>query len=142
MASMSSFIGESVSLDKRAGHHVRRAFLITAGKRGLAARERQTIILADVRSDPRSVACSPTVRSEIILPLLDEDHVLGVLDRNILDAFGPGINPYGNDYQPHANAMRQSVGSQCTHAHTGAIPAMVPVKNKAQRQRVVQKMEG
>jgi GAF domain-containing protein len=64
---------------------------ISAGMCGLAARERQTIILPDVRSDPRYIACSPTVRSEIVVPLLDGDHTLGVLDvdSDDLDSFGP-----------------------------------------------------
>jgi L-methionine (R)-S-oxide reductase len=64
---------------------------ISAGMCGLAARERKTIVLADVRTDPRYIACSPTVRSEIVVPLLDGDRVWGVLDvdSDHLDAFGP-----------------------------------------------------
>ena len=64
---------------------------IDAGMCGLAARTRQTVILPDVRSDPRYIACSPTVRSEIVVPLLDGGHVLGVLDADseAVDGFGP-----------------------------------------------------
>jgi L-methionine (R)-S-oxide reductase len=63
---------------------------IGAGICGLAARERRTIILPDVRQDLRYIACSPTVRSEIVVPLLDGERIFAVLDldSNDLDAFG------------------------------------------------------
>jgi L-methionine (R)-S-oxide reductase len=62
-----------------------------AGICGLAARERRTIVLPDVRQDPRYIACSPTVRSELVVPLLDGERILGVLDLDSddIDAFGP-----------------------------------------------------
>jgi L-methionine (R)-S-oxide reductase len=62
---------------------------INAGMCGLAARERRTIVLSDVRTDPRYIACSPMVRSEIVAPLLDGERVLGVLDvdSDDIDAF-------------------------------------------------------
>ena len=64
---------------------------MNAGICGLAARERRTVVLADVRQDPRYIACSPTVRSEIVVPLLDGEQVFGVLDLDSdnIDAFGP-----------------------------------------------------
>jgi L-methionine (R)-S-oxide reductase len=64
---------------------------ISAGMCGLAARERKTIVLSDVRNDPRYIACSPSVRSEIVVPLLDGERILGVLDLDSddIDAFGP-----------------------------------------------------
>jgi L-methionine (R)-S-oxide reductase len=64
--------------------------LVSAGICGFAAREHRTIVLPDVRTDPRYIACSPTVRSEIVVPLLDGEHVLGVLDvdSDDIDAFG------------------------------------------------------
>jgi L-methionine (R)-S-oxide reductase len=62
---------------------------ISAGMCGLAARERRTVVIPDVRTDPRYIACSPTVRSEIVVPLLDGECVLGVLDvdSDDIDAF-------------------------------------------------------
>jgi L-methionine (R)-S-oxide reductase len=64
---------------------------MSAGICGLAARERRTVVLPDVRQDPRYIACSPTVRSEIVVPLLDGERILGVLDLDSddVDAFGP-----------------------------------------------------
>jgi len=63
---------------------------LTAGICGLAARERKTISIPDVRADPRYIACSPTVLSEVVVPLLDGVRVLGVVDvdSDALDAFG------------------------------------------------------
>jgi len=64
---------------------------MSAGMCGLAARERRTILLPDVRSDSRYIACSPTVRSELVVPLLDGERILGVLDvdSDAINAFGP-----------------------------------------------------
>jgi L-methionine (R)-S-oxide reductase len=64
---------------------------MSAGMCGLAARERKSIVLPDVRSDPRYIACSPTVRSELVVPLLDGECTRGVLDvdSDAVDAFGP-----------------------------------------------------
>jgi L-methionine (R)-S-oxide reductase len=63
---------------------------LSAGMCGLAARERKTIILPDVHTDPRYIACNPTVRSEMVVPLLEPERVLGVLDvdSDTIDAFG------------------------------------------------------
>jgi GAF domain-containing protein len=63
---------------------------LQAGMCGLAARERRTIVLPDVRADPRYIACNPAVRSEIVVPIMDGEHVRGVLDvdSNTPDAFG------------------------------------------------------
>jgi len=47
---------------------------------GAAAQEKKTIIVNDVRQDPRFLACSITTRSEIVVPLLDGDRVLGEID--------------------------------------------------------------
>ena len=53
---------------------------ITEGICGAAARERETIIVDDVRADPRYIACSITVRSEIVVPVISGKQVIGVLD--------------------------------------------------------------
>lgn len=54
---------------------------------GAAASQRQTIIVPDVRSDPRFLACSLTTRSEIVVPLMDGQTVLGEID---IDSNRPG----------------------------------------------------
>ncbi|HXH07525.1 MAG TPA: GAF domain-containing protein [Vicinamibacterales bacterium] len=47
---------------------------------GAAARERATIIVDDVNSDPRYLACSLETRSEIVVPILAGGRVLGEID--------------------------------------------------------------
>jgi len=48
-----------------------------------------TAVVPDVRTDLRHIACRPTGRSAIVVPLLDGKEVLGVLavDSDDIDAF-------------------------------------------------------
>lgn len=58
---------------------------------GAAAAEKQTIIVDDVHSDPRYLACSIETRSEIVVPIMNGTEVLGELDidSDRPAAFGP-----------------------------------------------------
>ena len=47
---------------------------------GAAASEKQTIIVDDVNSDSRYLACSIETKSEIVVPIMDGDRVLGEID--------------------------------------------------------------
>ena len=47
---------------------------------GAAARERRTQIVADVHAFPGHIACDAASESEIVIPLLKGDRLLGVLD--------------------------------------------------------------
>jgi L-methionine (R)-S-oxide reductase len=47
---------------------------------GAAASEKATIIVDDVNSDPRYLACSIETRSEIVVPIMRGDAVLGEID--------------------------------------------------------------
>jgi L-methionine (R)-S-oxide reductase len=47
---------------------------------GAAATERRTIIVDDVRADPRYLACSLETRSEIVVPIIAGGRVLGEID--------------------------------------------------------------
>lgn len=55
---------------------------LNQGITGTAAAERRTIRVVDVRLDPRYVSCGDTVevRSELVVPLLLQDRLVGVLD--------------------------------------------------------------
>jgi L-methionine (R)-S-oxide reductase len=57
---------------------------------GAAATERRTIVVDDVNADPRYLACSLETRSEIVVPILAGDRVLGEIDidSDRLAAFG------------------------------------------------------
>ena len=47
---------------------------------GAAATEKQTIIVDDVKADPRYLACSIETKSEIVVPIMDGSRVLGEID--------------------------------------------------------------
>jgi GAF domain-containing protein len=58
---------------------------------GAAASSRDTIIVDDVDTDPRYLACSLETRSEIVVPIMRDDEVLGEIDidSDKKAAFGP-----------------------------------------------------
>ena len=58
--------------------HVR--ILLNRGICGAAASQKQTIVVDDVHSDPRYLACSIETKSEIVVPIMDGDRVLGEID--------------------------------------------------------------
>lgn len=47
---------------------------------GTAARERKTIVVPDVHAFPGHIACDVASRSEIVVPLIVRERLLGVLD--------------------------------------------------------------
>jgi GAF domain-containing protein len=47
---------------------------------GTAARERRTIVVPDVNAFPGHIACDAASRSELVVPIIAGDRVLGVLD--------------------------------------------------------------
>lgn len=51
-----------------------------SGVCGTAAAERRTLRVDDVHSFAGHIVCDPDSRSEIVIPLVDGDRVLGVLD--------------------------------------------------------------
>ena len=53
---------------------------LNSGICGAAASEKATIIVDDVNSDPRYLACSLETRSEIVVPIMAGDLVLGEID--------------------------------------------------------------
>ncbi len=47
---------------------------------GAAATSRQPVIVGDVRADSRYLLCNPETRSELAVPLISKNRVIGVLD--------------------------------------------------------------
>ena len=58
---------------------------------GAAAAEKATIVVDDVNSDPRYLACSVETKSEIVVPIINGSDVLGEIDIDSDQpaAFGP-----------------------------------------------------
>jgi L-methionine (R)-S-oxide reductase len=58
---------------------------------GAAAAEKTTIVVDDVNSDPRYLACSLETKSEIVVPIMRGSDVLGEIDidSDRAAAFGP-----------------------------------------------------
>ena len=53
---------------------------IGKGVCGTAAQRRQTIIVPNVHDFPGHIACDSASNSEIVVPILKDDHLIGVLD--------------------------------------------------------------
>jgi len=53
---------------------------ISQGICGAAVREAQTIIVDDVQSDPRYLACFTQTRSEIVVPIFADGLIVGEID--------------------------------------------------------------
>jgi GAF domain-containing protein len=47
---------------------------------GTAAQQRTTVVVPDVHAFPGHIACDPASQSEIVVPLLASDRLIGVLD--------------------------------------------------------------
>jgi phosphoserine phosphatase RsbU/P len=57
------------------------------GVTGLAAQTRQAVLIDDVTKDPRYIEAVPNVRSELAIPLITKNRVIGVID---IEAREPG----------------------------------------------------
>lgn len=57
---------------------------------GMAAESGETLMVDDVQAEPGYIACSPDVKSEIVIPISKDGQVLGELDidSHTLAAFG------------------------------------------------------
>ncbi|MBA2564240.1 MAG: GAF domain-containing protein [Gemmatimonadetes bacterium] len=58
---------------------------------GLAAASGETEIVPDVSRNENFIACFPSTRSEVVVPILRDNEVIGEIDvdSDLLDAFGP-----------------------------------------------------
>lgn len=72
------------------------------GACGAAAERRATVIVPDVRAFPDHIACDAASRSELVVPLMAQNTLLGVLDLDspLPDRFGP----------PDAQALERIAG--------------------------------
>jgi phosphoserine phosphatase RsbU/P len=58
----------------------RQRLSIGEGLTGAAVRSKEPVLVDDVRDDPRYVSLIPETRSELVVPLLHKDRVVGVFD--------------------------------------------------------------
>ena len=65
---------------------------IGKGVCGTCAKQRQTICVEDVHAFPGHIACDSASRSELVIPILKENTLLGVLDID---------SPITSRFQPH-----------------------------------------
>jgi L-methionine (R)-S-oxide reductase len=72
--------GENLVLGPFQGKPATARIAMGAGVCGRAAAERRTLVVPDVHVFPGHIACDVDSRSEIVVPLIDGDDVLGVLD--------------------------------------------------------------
>ena len=80
---------------------------------GQAAARRETFLIADVRLEANYLSCSPMVRSEIVVPVMAGDEVIGEIDidshtegafteddRRLLESIAETISPVLSATQP------------------------------------------
>jgi GAF domain-containing protein len=77
---------------------------IGRGVCGTAATRRQSVLVPDVEAFPGHIACDIASRSELVVPLLFHDRLLGVLD---LDS--PERNRFDPDDQAGCEALAQVI---------------------------------
>ncbi len=89
---------------------------------GAAASSRETIVVDDVRKDHRYIACSPTVRSEIVIPITAGNQVVGVLDldSDTLAAFGAEDRRQLEEVAAVLAKIWQRTGDRKVHLAAGA----------------------
>lgn len=93
--------GDTLVLGPFVGHpteHVR--IPLGAGICGAAASARETIVVDDVHADPRYLACFVSTRSEIVVPILAGDRVIGEID---VDSDAPAA--FGADDRARLEAL-------------------------------------
>src|SRR4030081_1049750 len=68
------------SLRFRENTHLKHEVPLGRGIVGYAAQTKQAVLVPDVKKDPRYVEANPETRSELAVPLIYKDKVIGVLD--------------------------------------------------------------
>ncbi len=74
---------------------------------GAAARDGKTQIVADVAERPDYIACSPTTRSEIVVPVFDRTHRV----RAVLDIDSDRVAAFGEIDSHYLKRVCQTVGA-------------------------------
>jgi L-methionine (R)-S-oxide reductase len=67
---------------------------------GTAARERRSVLVPDVEAFPGHIACDSASRSELVIPLLNGEQLLGVLDMD-----SPDLNRFDTEDRARCEAV-------------------------------------
>jgi sigma-B regulation protein RsbU (phosphoserine phosphatase) len=78
--STESILQHRFSLRFKTNVHLKQDIPIDRGLVGYAARHRSGVLVPDVKKDPRYIELNPETRSELCVPLIYKDKVIGVLD--------------------------------------------------------------
>ncbi|HLH44162.1 MAG TPA: SpoIIE family protein phosphatase [Bryobacteraceae bacterium] len=81
------------------------------GITGAAAESRQTVRVLDTSTDPRYIASYPEIRSELAVPLMVQDRVVGVLDVE-----SERIAYFTEDHQRTLNLLATQIASSVENA--------------------------
>lgn len=60
--------------------HLKNDIPVSKGIVGFAAEQKQAVLVRDVKKDPRYIETNPETRSELAVPLIYKDNIIGVLD--------------------------------------------------------------
>jgi L-methionine (R)-S-oxide reductase len=85
---------------------------------GAAAASGRTEVVDDVNADPRYLACFPSTRSEIVVPIAYEDQVVGEID---IDSDRPAA--FGDDDRAFLEQVAALIAPHCLVGwDTGGVP--------------------
>src|SRR5450755_1404095 len=85
------------------------------GVTGLAAQLRQSVLIDDVTKDPRYIEAVPNVRSELAIPLITKNRVIGVID---ISAREPGYFTEEHERVLTLVASRMAAGIENAQLYT------------------------
>lgn len=80
---------------------------VSEGICGAAVREKRTMIVDDVQSDPRYLACFLDTRSEIVVPIFSQGKIIGEID---IDGVEKGT--YGEGDRRFLEAIAEHIGKE------------------------------
>jgi L-methionine (R)-S-oxide reductase len=80
---------------------------ISEGVCGAAVREKQTIVVDDVQSDPRYLACFPDTRAEIVVPIRAKNKIVGEIDID-----GKQKAAFNEEDKRFLEALAEHIGNQ------------------------------
>jgi GAF domain-containing protein len=84
---------------------------------GAAAASGETEIVDDVNADPRYLACFPSTRSEIVVPIAHEGRIVGEID---IDSDRPAA--FGQDDRVFLERVALLISPACSGAASTRIP--------------------